>query len=248
MVYGTERTVGGYQMLCLSQNDIEIIGESLLQDYAKHYRANIRFPFDIDAFARDYLKLEILHRKLSDSGTIMGLTTYKDVQLELKFNVGSVVISVPEDTILLDDTLMGTEKRRRERFTIAHECGHQIIARIEERETGNSFRKEIVPGRTYSCREIKTVEDWSEWQANSLGAVLLMPRSRITTDLNMGYAPFKPTLYGNWFNTPDYMRIKSLSNKYGVSVTAMTARLRELGCVCRKPESEYVDPLVIEAG
>jgi len=235
-------------MLYLSQNDIEIIGESVLQDYAKHYAANIRFPFDIAAFARDYLKLEIYHRKLSDSGTIMGLTTYKDVQLELTFSIGNVVISVPEDTILLDDTLMGKDKRGRERFTIAHECAHQIVARIEERETGSSFRKEFVAGRTYSCREIKSVEDWSEWQANSLGAVLLMPRSRMTADLDRGYAPFRPIMYGNRFNTPDYMRIKSLSNQYGVSITAMTARLRELGRVCRKPETEYVDPLVIEAG
>jgi len=234
--------------LYLSQNDIEIIGESVLRDYATNGRSRIRIPFDISEFARQYLKLAIHHRKLSESGKILGLTTYKDVELELELGDGNVVVTVPEDTILLDESLEKPDSRRRGRFTVAHECAHQVIARIEEQQTGSSFRKALVSGRTYSCRELKTAEDWCEWQANSLGAVLLMPRNEIAADMDKGFKPFRPTLYGSHFNTPDYYRIRSLADRYGVSITAMILRLKELGYICRRPESEYSDPLDIIAG
>jgi hypothetical protein len=235
-------------MLYISQKDIEIIGESVLRDYNKRSISRNLFPFDIAAFAKEYLKLDIYHRRLSDSGKLMGLTTYRDILLELEFATGNVEIKVPEDTILVEEKLLSYENRRRERFTVAHECAHQVIARIEERQTGSSFRNKLESGRTYSCRELKTAEDWSEWQANSLGAVLLMPRFDVTAELNKGFAPFRPTLYGNRFNSHDYRRIKALADRYEVSFMAMVVRLRELGFIIYKSESEYRDPLVVEVG
>lgn len=234
-------------MLHISHNDIEVIGESVLLDYAMRNDSRNHFPLDIDAFARDYLKLHIYHRQLSDNGKLLGLTTYKDVCLELEFAAGNVEITVPEDTILIEERLQAFDNRRRERFTVAHECAHQVIARMEERQTGSSFRKRLESGRKYSCRELKTAEDWSEWQANSLGAALLMPRHEVAADINRGFAPFQPVLFGNRFNTHDYHRVKSLSDKYGVSLAAMTIRLKELGLILYRLESEYSDPLYIEA-
>ena len=235
-------------MLYLSQDDIEVIGESLLRDYTKRSANGDRMPFDIDVFARDYLKLDIRHKKLSDYGKILGLTTYKDVELELEFKAGNEIITVPEDTILLEERLQSFDNRRRERFTVAHECAHQVIARMDEKRTGTSYRKELISRGKYSCRQLKTAEDWSEWQANSLGAVLLMPRKRILADMDVGFKPFRPTLYGRQFNHLDYQRIKSMSDRYGVSGSAMILRIKELGLVISKPETDYYDPLFIGYG
>jgi Zn-dependent peptidase ImmA (M78 family) len=220
----------------MSKKDIEVVGESVRRDYAKLNPSDIQIPFDISAFAREYLKLEIHHRKLSDNDTILGLTTYKDVQLELEFKTGNIVVSVPKDTILIEENLQKTENQKRGRFTVAHECAHQVIARIEERRTGKSFRKNLIPGKTYSFRDLKMAEDWSEWQANALGAVLLMPRDVIVESLNEGIITGKPTLYGKRFGYQDYHRVKKLSDQFGVSFTAMTLRLRELDFICYKSE------------
>jgi len=136
-------------MLYLSHENIEQIGNSILRDYESRYLVNPQIPVDIENFARKYLGLEIEYQKLSETESILGLTSYKGIILELAFKDGSVHLSVPEDTILLDEHLMKAINLRRRRFTIAHECAHQVIARIEESRTGGSFRKGLISGKHY---------------------------------------------------------------------------------------------------
>jgi Predicted Zn peptidase len=221
-------------MMYLSKEDIENIGDSVIEDYTNQNDIKNQLPVDIERFARSYLGLNIEYQKLSDNGKILGLTSYMGVVLELSFSDGSSFLSVPEDTILLDTQFTILRNQRRKRFTIAHECAHQILARIEE-----NINNEI------SCRRLYTSEDWVEWQANSLGAVLLIPRLALFAELNRDIAPFKPTIYGDRLNTMDYKRVKRLSDKFGVSVSAMKIRLKELGCMIVKPEDEFIDPLDI---
>ena len=226
----------------LSQENIEQIGNSILRDYEKRYPTNPHIPVDIEKFAQNYLGLQIEYQKLSETESILGLTSYKGIILELAFSDGSVHLSVPEDTILLDEHLERAINLRRRRFTIAHECAHQIIARIEESKTGCSFRRALITGQTYSCRDLHTKEDWSEWQANALGAVLLIPKMELIEELEKGFTPFVPTLYGNRLNAPDYKRVKELSDIFCVSMAAMKIRLKELKRLITKPASEYADP------
>ena len=232
-------------MMYLSQNDIEIIGESVLQDYAQYIVSNIQIPVDIDSFARNYLGVQIQYRKLSDKGTILGLTTYKDVYLELPFAEGNIVLSLPENTILLEERLLKPQNRRRWRFTLAHECAHQILVRIEEKQTGNSFRKSFASGKIYPCRELKTAEDWCEWQANSLGAVLLMPRKELFELLKHESELFNIVKHGNYFDSQDYKKIKKLADIFCVSIKAMEIRIRELAPTTSKLQSEYADSLKV---
>ena len=231
----------------LSRKDIEFIGEAVIENYIRRNIDTISFPIDIDHFARMHLGLAIEYRKLSDDGRLLGLTTYKDVHLKLPFRTGDKVISVQRDTILLDSSLIPKSNLRRRRFTIAHECGHQILARTQEHRTGHSYRKDFMPGNQYSYRELKTAEDWSEWQANALGAVLLMPGAQLIPQLFLGHGLHKFTLFGSHFNCTDYKKIKELSEMFNVSLSAMKIRLRELDLIIDKPESEYAEPLDIIA-
>ena len=232
-------------MMCLSRNDIEIIGQSVLRDYTKRTRSNAQTPIDIERFARNYLGVQIQHRKLSESGDILGLTTYRGLNLKLTFPEGDVFLSVPEDTILLEERLLQPKNHSRWRFTLAHECAHQILARIEEKEAGSSFRKTLAPGKTYSCRDLKSAEHWSEWQANSLGAVLLMPKENLLEILKYGDKPRTLIRYGNRFNPLDYAVIKRVADMFRVSLKAMELRIGALGYIAHRPESEYTDPLDI---
>jgi len=232
-------------MLRLSRNEIEDIAVSVLHDYAIQTAVTERhLPVDIEDFAQKYLGMRVQYRRLSDDGSLLGLTTRKDVQVKLTYTDRDVIISVSEDSILIDDTLY---RKRRGRFTVAHECAHQVLTHVEERHTGTSFRKAFKPGKLYSVHELNLVNEWREWQANTLGAALLMPRMEIHRRLR-GFRPVRFTAYGSRFNPMEYRRIKDLADNFDVSMSAMTLRLKELGFIDCKLESEYYDPRDIFCG
>ena len=232
-------------MLVLSRQDIEVIGNSVLEDYDKCGIDIMRIPIDIESFARNYLGLTIEYQRLSENGSILGLTTYGGVILELALCDGLLQITVPEDTVLLDDSLAEVRSLHRRRFTLAHECAHQILARIEERKTGKNFRTSVVSGRKYSCRELHKAFDWSEWQANTLAAGLLIPKQELLKELSQWGGMRMPTVYGHYFGRRDYRLMKELTATFGVSISAMKIRLNELGRLTTKEFSDYVDPYSI---
>ena len=234
--------------MVVSRKDIEFIGEAVIKGYIRSNMGNISFPIDIYHFARTYLELAVEYRKLSDDGRLLGLTAYKDIHLKLPIQEGKKVISVQRDTILLDSSLRADANIRRRRFTLAHECAHQILGRLEEEGTGHSFCKDFAAGRQYSYSELKTAEDWGEWQANALGTVLLMPSAQLIIPLISGYEPHKFTLFGSRFNRADYQRLKKLSDMFIVSMMTMAIRLNALGFVIHKPKAEYTEAPDIFAG
>ncbi len=161
---------------------------------------------------------------------------------------GEQETSVKEDTIFLDEALFEAKNERLMRFTLAHECAHRIIARIEEKRTGISFRRRYNRETPYTCRELVTAEDWCEWQANALAAALLIPKSYLQPHLIRWGKPRKLTSYGGRFNTPDYAIVCELAKRFHVSETVVKIRLGETGHLIYKPQSELCDPLDIIAG
>ena len=86
-------------------------------------------------------------------------------------------------------------------------------------------------------------EDWCEWQANTLGAALLMP-VRTVHFWMYRFNGNKPLVrYGRRFNYMDRGVLDNLINVLAVSRTALVIRLTQLGYICQRPESEYCDPL-----
>ncbi len=50
---------------------------------------------------------------------------------------------------------------------------------MESEESQQKCRESYSERRSYSLRDLKSREDWNEWQANALGAALLMPQAEI---------------------------------------------------------------------
>ncbi len=236
-------------MLYLSRRDIEGIGEAVLLDCAM---ANIRkfsIPLNLEWFARRYLHIDVRYRKLSHDDSVLGFTALRGMTVKLPSAAGAETeIAVTEDTIYLDESLWDAEKAHPMRFTLAHECAHHILARLEEKTAWRSFHRRLRQGQTYTPRELKTASDWCEWQANALAAVLLIPRSRQASHLTRWGRPYLPTSYGGRFNTHDYNLILNLVKTFNVSFDVVTIRLATTGCLIYKPESELCDPLDIIAG
>ena len=216
-------------MLKLSHKELEAIGNSVLLDF---YGAE-KSPFaavEIDRLATEYLGLKVIYRKLSDFGQPLGLTTFSGVLLELRHSGGIEIVSVSQDTILLEYALLKDKRDGRRRFTVAHECAHQILIRLEIEQFGESAYTELADGKKYSCRELMAVFSWEEWQANALGAVLLMPETLIRLVLyRFGLPEQLPIFNGGLLNTPHYNRVCDACAFLDVSFTAFMLRLKSLG-------------------
>lgn len=188
-------------------------------------------PLMIDRFAKDYLGLTVEFSKLSNDGSICGLTAYTDTE----YTADGKVLPLRQNEVILDESFLKPdmvgklcEKRR---FTLAHECAHQILFRYGSDSEKQSFRKMYSERRTYSLRDLKNKEDWNERQANILAAAIMMPRKEINFAMQKYANGRKLISYDGWFGTKDYKIICEIAETLGVSKKALIIRLYNLGYV-----------------
>ena len=203
-------------------------------------------PVNIELFAQHQLGLKLDYTRLSDDGQILGITTYVDTDIKLRQYFRDTVIRVPANTVLVDERLKkpirppDIEQGRR-RFTIAHECAHQLLHRMEPDERRKEMDARYCNGE-YSLRELKTKDDWREWQANALAPAMLMPAKYLAVMLGQR----RLTLYGKRMNNPDKLAFENLCNRLSVSRSTMSIRLKQLGYLKVLPAIAYTDPTDIE--
>jgi Zn-dependent peptidase ImmA (M78 family) len=232
----------------LSYKDIEQIAFSSLSEHIGGLTSRMEYirPVPIESFATHYLGLRIEYTRLSDDERVLGITTYVDTEIKLRRYLRDATINVSANTLLIDERLElhflkpDTELCRR-RFTIARECSHHILHSMESKEKRREMDLRYI-GKAFSLRELKTMEDWREWQANAMAAALLMPAKYLA--LLLGHR--RLAIYGNRMNIPDKLALANLSNKLSVSQTAMSFRLKELGYAKVLSKSAYFDPTDIE--
>ena len=228
--------------MILSQEKIEEIAVAVIRDFQKSFFGSeaddpTRFalPTPIDQFASDYLNLKMSFQKLSSDGSIYGLTAYVDTEYQIEVDGSQRSIIEPENIRKL------CGKRR---FTLAHECAHQILFQLDadDRKIACHKRPEV---RKKGSRVLRTQEDWNEWQANSLGAAILMPQSEVDRAMWFINSRKPLTCYGGRFYDKDQVKIDTFCGVFGVSRSAATIRLEQLGYLNRKKDYEYRDPLEV---
>jgi len=152
-----------------------------------------------------------------------------------------------ENEVVLDDSFIQPGQVRKlchkRRFTLAHECAHQILFQMETDDEKEQRRENYSPRRAYSLRDLKTKEDWNEWQANVLGAAILMPKDEMT--LAMWQFNKERTIqnFDGLFHGCDRMVLTRLCECFGVSTQAVIIRLRDLGYIRDRPRSELFAPM-----
>lgn len=124
--------------MILSYENIEHIAAGVAKDFCCAIHAGEKkYEINIDRLAKAYLGLEVSYRTLSDDGSVLGVTAYRDA--EYAVNAGDVMKIIPlkSNQVLLDrslavfsDNVAGTRRRR---FTLAHECAHQILSSLRPR-------------------------------------------------------------------------------------------------------------------
>ena len=163
--------------MILSYENTEHIAAGVAKDFCCAIHAGEKkYEINIDRLAKAYLGLEVSYRTLSDDGSVLGVTAYRDA--EYAVNAGHVMKIIPlkSNQVLLDrslavfsDNVAGTRRRR---FTLAHECAHQILFQLEAQEGTAACRKPYALCMARRPRLLRTREDWRE-QAETVDKTLL---------------------------------------------------------------------------
>ena len=184
--------------------------------------------------ATEYLGLEITYAPLSGDGSVCGLTAYMDTEYQCEINGETVILPLKQNQIVLDSVFNQPRQTAamcaRRRFTLAHECAHQILLQLEDDDVQDMCRRQYSERRPYSLRELKVREDWNEWQADVLGAALLMPGDEIRRFMQSRFRPgYRIISYGGNFCRGDRWALQDMCEMMMVSKSAAIIRLRDLG-------------------
>ena len=209
--------------------------------------ARFALPTPIDQFASDYLNLRchfkvVLGRKHLWSDRVCGY------RISDRVDGSQRSIFLKTNDVVLDKSFIEPANIRKlcgkRRFTLAHECAHQILFQLDadDRKIACHKRPEV---RKNGSRVLRTQEDWNEWQANTLGAAILMPQSEVDRAMWFINSRKPLTCYGWRFYDRDQVKIDTFCGVFGVSRSAAAIRLEQLGYLNRKKDYEYRDPLEV---
>ena len=138
-------------------------------------------------------------------------------------------IDVERGYIFIDNHVLEYEVEGRVRFTIIHECSHWILhKRFYYQKPGCPIPKincSVYHIENWTKRPPMTDEDIREWQANRLGAALIMPAPTVkmlmADKLKVKVDNLSAVCVSERF-------IQEMADVYNVSKAAMTKRLRDL--------------------
>ncbi len=246
----TNRTAAGLwkpkckqvQKMHYTRKELNAIGETALEDFralicrtACGDAAPLPFPMPIDTFAALYLSLDVRYAPLSRDGNTWGVTAYADTVYHPCGAPKEACMELRANDVLLDDSFLDPLREKqlnaRRRFTLAHECAHQLLYHLEPDEQQRACRRMYAKRRAYSFRELKTKEDWNEWQANVLAAALLMPAPEVGTVMDELSPRHRLPFVDGQFTWQALDILDRFCACFGVSRSAAEIRLRELGFV-----------------
>ena len=213
----------------MSRAEIDEISEGLIKVYAEQYGNKAVQCIDIEHFITAFLSLQIEYAAFAETPLLVYLA-------------GEITPYVyPKDTIVLDKFLLAEKEQGRRRFTMAHEAAHHILSKMYAMSSEGRFHTEYDSERVYSKEELVQMFASVEWQADAMGASLLMPRYLVENALAKFHKSAPVKVYGDTvFTTSDKTKIHSMARYLGVSYTALVIRLRDLNLLEYHDVTEYI--------
>jgi Zn-dependent peptidase ImmA (M78 family) len=226
----------------LKKHEIDTIAENFLWDFCPEAMKTPR-EIDIDSFAQNYLGLKQDFQYLSNNGIYLGMMVFNNTDKIIVYKPETNTaeyISEEARTIIIDNNLLEEKQEHRYRYTVVHECGHDIF----HTEYFHHDTKQISflePEPMIKCRAInpygnkKPVHLWNEkdsmeWQANYMASSLLMPKSMVIEAVK-NHNDFTKSLKYHFDVTKDELTIWAISKIFNVSTEATQYRLKGLGLI-----------------
>lgn len=222
-------------MQTLSYKSIEDIAKQTLKEY--YGDGNRRFrPVNIGGLVTEHLGLNIEYRTLSMDGSILGLTTFDDVAIQIWDETEPYYEFFPKETIVIDKRLLDDNLTGRRNFTISHEGAHQILNNLyPEADKGTKYRVDGKP---------QTNAEWREWQADALASSLLMPEDLVKAAMIVFCSKTHISLIHPVITRELFNQFSMMCSFLGVSKTALAIRMTKLKLLdeyCFKEPYKFMD-------
>lgn len=221
--------------------EIEMIGDRVLNAYYKLPTVNKDqlWRIELEVLIQEVLNLTLDCCHLSVDGSILGVTSFKPVELDI-FGLDDEQQSYYMDgkTILVEkDLYENAAMRGRCNFTMAHEASHQIFKMLFPVDYGMKPSRPALHFYRPHSETRKPISDWEEWQANTLAAAILLPVDLVGRALFTFQLPTKIKVLSKRLDEKVFARFEDAANFLGVSKTAFAIRLKQLGIL----EKDYMD-------
>ena len=203
------------------------------------------YRVDPELLLTKVLGLNIEYGHLSIDGSILGLTSFEEVEVEvLDYTDMETFVSLDGKTVIIEEDLHNDSTQiGRFNFTLMHEGSHQIFNRLFPNEYGcKKSNASPVHYHTYNSEKNKPIKDWEEWQANTLAAAILLPKDLIEYGMFLFGLGKKIKCLNRITNFETYQKFSALADFLGASKSALAIRMKQLNLL----EKEYLDnPLAI---
>lgn len=224
-------------MRVLSRNDLEAIALRIWEAY-KTLPVNEEKEIEYvnpDILLVNLLGLNIAYHHLSIAGNVLGATTRGDgVSTRIYDEPGKVQFFYFDGrTVLIErDLILEARLHTKCSFTKAHEAGHQILHMLYPKEYGEPGE----PNQIHFYKERVSNSDWEEWQADTLGAAMLLPRELIEKTLKDFGLPDHIPMLNRVYCKDVYDLFCEMAKRMRVSKTTLVIRMQHLGIV----DKEYI--------
>ena len=237
---------GGIVLLKLSRKDLENIAERVLVSYRNlpEVKRKKMYRVDPELLLTKVLGLNIEYQHLSVDGSILGLTSYEEVGVEvLDCADTDSYFFLDGKTVLVEQDLHNDAAQiGRCNFTLMHEAGHQILRNLFPKEYGSNKQVAAVHYYKHNSERNKPINDWEEWQANTLASAILMPRDLVEYGMFLFGLGKKIKCLNRIADLQTYEKFSAMADFLGTSKSALAIRMKQLNLL----EKEYLDnPLAI---
>ena len=228
-------------MIMLSRKDLEDIAERVVTSYKNlpEIKRKKMYRIDPELLITKVLGLKLDYQHLSTDGSILGLTSYEEVGVEvLDYADEDLFYILDGKTVLIEEDLHNDATQiGRCNFTSMHEAGHQILKMLFPNEYGVKKQVTKVHYHKYNSERNKPISDWEEWQANTLAAAILMPRDLVEYSMFLFGLGKKIKCLNRIADIKTYEKFSAMADFLGVSKSALTIRMKQLNLL----EKEYLD-------
>ena len=218
----------------LSRNDIEHIAKGISEAYKSAAVPQKHLCYTVDPMVlADVLGLQVEFQFLTKDGSILGLTTPEEALIPvLDMDSNPYLYHLDGRTVLVEQRLDNLLRfRGRRNFTIAHEIAHQILYRLFPDAYGVQSRTLCDYRRSGKPR--KQITDWAEWQADTLGAAILLPEDAVQDGMFIFGLGEHMTVLSNKYSPNKFESFCRMADFLGVSRSALSYRMEQLGLLDR---------------
>jgi len=175
---------------------------------------------------KSLLGLSLEYRHLSLDETVLGLTAYDQIGVEVyESDDEDSMYLLDGKTVLVESDLKADITRRgRLNFTIIHEASHHVLKMVFPTEYGIQQQPNYYRA---TAHHQSPVTDWEEWQANSLAAAILLPRELVVSGMQAVGLGNKLEVLNRIFHAAQYERFCQLADLLGVSKSALAIRMKQ---------------------